>query len=58
VGVYVGHVPNVVSVPILLTVVGGFVYAVLRRGSRTHERQESEGRATSDCCSNDIREEA
>ena len=58
VGVYVGHVPNIISVPILLAVVGGFVYAVLRRGSRTHERQESQGSAADDCCNTDIREEA
>ncbi len=39
---YVDGVPNVVSLPILLVLVGGFLFAVLRRGER-NERQESQG---------------
>ena len=42
---FVDDVPNFVSLPILLVVIGGFAYAVLRRGGERNERQESEGRA-------------
>lgn len=38
---YVDGVPNVVSLPILLAVIGAFVYAIVRRGSERSERQES-----------------
>jgi cytochrome c-type biogenesis protein len=43
---FVDGVPNFVSLPILLVVIGGFAYAVLRRGGEPNERQESEGRET------------
>jgi hypothetical protein len=39
---YLDGVPNFVSLPILLALVGGFLYAVLKKGSDSDERQESE----------------
>ena len=38
---YVDSVPNFVSLPILAALVGGFLYAVLRKGREPHERKES-----------------
>ena len=40
---YVDGVPNFVSLPILAALVGGFLYAVLRKGREPHERKESAG---------------
>jgi cytochrome c biogenesis protein CcdA len=40
---YVDGIPNFVSLPILLALVGGFVYAVIRKGSEPSERQEGTG---------------
>ena len=45
---YIDGVPNVVSLPILLALVGGFLFAVLRRGGTRNERQESQGGPESD----------
>jgi hypothetical protein len=42
VGSYVDGIPNFVSLPILLLLVGGFLFAVLKRGDNDHERQESQ----------------
>ena len=42
---YVDGVPNFVSLPILLALVGGFLFAVLRKGGESNERQESQGGA-------------
>jgi cytochrome c-type biogenesis protein len=42
VGSYVDGVPNFVSLPILLLLVGGFLFAVLKKGDNDHERQESQ----------------
>ena len=39
--VYIGHVPNVVSLPILAAVLGGFVFAVVRKGRTPHEDHQS-----------------
>jgi cytochrome c biogenesis protein CcdA len=39
---YLDGIPNFVSLPILLALVGGFLYAVLRKGSDSHERQDSQ----------------
>lgn len=36
----VDGIPNLVSLPVLLTALAGFVYAVLHRGGDRHERQE------------------
>ena len=36
----VDGIPNVVSLPVLLTLGAGFAYAVVRRGGERHERQE------------------
>jgi cytochrome c-type biogenesis protein len=40
---YVDGVPNFVSLPILLIVIGGFLFAVLRGGGERNEWQESQG---------------
>ena len=45
VAAYVDGVPNVVSLPILAALVGGFLFAVVRRGGESNERQEGEGAA-------------
>ena len=37
----VDGVPNVVSLPVLLALLAGFAYAVVRRGGERHERQQS-----------------
>lgn len=42
---YLDGIPNFVSLPILLALVGGFAYAVLRRGGESNEPKEGEGRA-------------
>ena len=55
VGVYVGHVPNVVSVPLLLAAVGGFVYAVLKKGHRNHERHEIQSSPAAKCHSTEVK---
>jgi cytochrome c-type biogenesis protein len=55
VGVYVGHVPNFVSAPLLLAAVGGFIYAVLKKGSRNHERQEVQSSPAPECHSAEIK---
>jgi cytochrome c-type biogenesis protein len=36
-------VPNVVSLPILVAVIGAFLFAILRTGGETNERKESQG---------------
>jgi cytochrome c-type biogenesis protein len=41
VGSYVDNVPNFVFLPILLLVIGAFVYAVVSRGGERNQRQES-----------------
>lgn len=41
----VDGVPNIVSLPILLAVIGGFLYAVLRSGGEKSERQEGQSGA-------------
>ena len=45
VAAYVDGIPNFVSLPILLALVGSFLFAVLRRGGESNERQESQGGA-------------
>jgi cytochrome c-type biogenesis protein len=45
VAAYLDGIPNFVSLPILLALVGGFAYAVLRRGGESNEPKEGEGRA-------------
>jgi cytochrome c biogenesis protein CcdA len=45
VAAYVDGVPNLVALPILVVVLGGFVYAIVRRGGERNERQEG-ARAT------------
>ena len=40
---YVDGVPNFISLPILLALVGGFLYAILRKGSEPDERKEGTG---------------
>ena len=44
VAAYVDGIPNFVSLPILLVLVGGFAYAVLRRGGESNEPKEGQGR--------------
>lgn len=39
----VDGIPNVVSLPILLVLIGGFLFAVLRKGGGSNERQERKG---------------
>ncbi len=46
VGTYVDAIPNLVFLPILLLVIGAFVYAVIRRGGERTERKESARPAT------------
>jgi cytochrome c biogenesis protein CcdA len=38
---YVGHIPNAVSLPVLLALAGAFLFAVLRKRSHGNERQEN-----------------
>jgi cytochrome c-type biogenesis protein len=45
---YVDGVPNAVSLPILLALVGGFLFAATKRGGDSDERQDSEGRSAAD----------
>jgi cytochrome c-type biogenesis protein len=45
VAAYVDGVPNFVSLPILLVLIGVFLFAVLRRGGESNERQEGQGGA-------------
>ena len=45
VAAYVDGVPNLVSLPILVALVGSFVFAVLRKGSELHECEEGAGRS-------------
>ena len=45
VAAYVDGVPNFVSLPVLFLLIGGFLYAVLRRGGDRNERQEGQGGA-------------
>jgi cytochrome c biogenesis protein CcdA len=40
---FVDGVPNVVSLPILLALIGGFLFAILKGGGERNERQESQG---------------
>ena len=40
---FVDGVPNLVSLPLLVALVGGFLFAVIRRGGEGNERQESQG---------------
>jgi cytochrome c biogenesis protein CcdA len=40
---YVDGVPNFISLPILVALVGGFLYAVLRKGSEPNERKDGSG---------------
>ncbi len=47
VAAYVDGVPNVVSLPILAALVGGFVYAIFRRGGDTSEWKKGKGGAAS-----------
>jgi cytochrome c biogenesis protein CcdA len=42
---YVDGIPNFVSLPILFVLIGGFLYAVLRKGSDHDERQASQSSA-------------
>ena len=49
-GVYIGHVPNVVSLPILAALIATFAFAVLKKGHKKDERQESERSAANSCC--------
>jgi cytochrome c biogenesis protein CcdA len=42
---YVDRIPNLVTLPVLLALVGGFLFAVLKRGETDDERQESQGGA-------------
>lgn len=49
-GTYIGHVPNVVALPILGALIGVFAFAVLRKGRTHDERQESKAIAAGGCC--------
>jgi cytochrome c biogenesis protein CcdA len=40
---YLDGIPNFVTLPILAALLGGFLFAVLRKGSDNHERQEGTG---------------
>lgn len=40
---YLKHVPNIVSLPILVALIGAFAFAVLRKGNEDDEREESQG---------------
>jgi cytochrome c-type biogenesis protein len=42
---YVDGIPNFITLPILLALVGGFLFAVVKKGAGTDERQESQGGA-------------
>ncbi len=48
--VYIGKVPNVISLPILAVLVGAFAFAILRKGKKEDERQESQGSPVGSCC--------
>jgi cytochrome c-type biogenesis protein len=50
VAAYVDGVPNFVSLPILAALIGSFLFAVLRRGGESNERQESQGGAPASTC--------
>jgi len=39
---YVDNVPNIVSLPVLLGLLAGFAYAVVRKGGSANERQASQ----------------
>ena len=41
-GAYIGRVPNVVSLPILATLIATFAFALLKKGRNDHERKESQ----------------
>ncbi len=45
VAAFLDDIPNLVSLPILAAVIGAFVFAVIRSGGETYEREESEGGA-------------
>ncbi len=47
---YIRYVPNFISLPILLAVVVGFVWLVLREGYRDDEHKEGQSGTPSDCC--------
>lgn len=49
-GAYIGHVPNVVSLPVLAALVTAFVLAVLKKGHHEDERQEGEPGPAGRCC--------
>jgi len=46
VAAYVDGVPNLVSLPILLLLVGGLAYAVFRRGGDSNEPKKGQGRSS------------
>lgn len=48
VGHYVALVPNVISLPILAALIGAFVYAVIKRGSRPDQPQRPHATATTE----------
>jgi hypothetical protein len=50
-GAYIGHVPNVVALPILAGLIATFAFAVLKKGHKKDEHQESETSAAGSCCS-------
>ena len=43
IGHYIGFVPNVISLPVLLALISTFVYVVVRRGSRSGRKPEDAG---------------